>query len=199
MSSASASDFMEIEALEENAKTLTFRLKGAGSGYANALRRAVMTDVPTFAIDTVTFYENTSAMFDEYIAHRVGLVPIVTPSKGYTAEDEILFSLEVAGPATVYSKDLESRDKEVKVALSGIPLIKLGKEQSLHIEGKARMGMGLNHAKFQPGLATYEETNGSYNFSIETFGQMPPREMVNKACEAIKEQVKEVQKFVKKL
>jgi DNA-directed RNA polymerase subunit D len=190
---------MEIETLEENAKALRFRLKGASAGYANALRRSAINGVDTFAIDTVTVYENTSAMFDEYIAHRIGLVPIKTPSKGYTASDEILFSLDATGPVTVYSKDLESRDKEVMVAVPGIPIMKLGKEQKLRLEGKARMATALGHAKFQPGLITFEENNGNYDFSVETFGQMPPREIVNKACEAIKEQIKDVAKFAKKL
>ncbi len=190
---------MEIETLEENDKKLRFRLKGASSGTVNALRRAAINSVMTFAIDSVTVYENTSAMFDEYIAHRVGLVPIITPSKGYTDEDEILFSLDATGPATVYSKDLESRDKEVKVAVEGIPIMKLGKEQRLRLEGKAKLGTALKHAKFQPGLATFDESNGSYDFSVETFGQMPPREIVNKACEAIKEHIKDAEKFAKKL
>ena len=190
---------IKIDPMEENAKTFRFRLKGASPYYANALRRAAINSVSTFAIDTVTLYENTSALFDEYIAHRIGLVPIVTPSKGYTDKDEILFSIEAEGPCTVYSKDLESRDKEVKVAIPGIPIIKLAKGQRVRLEGKARMGTALRHAKFQPGLVTYEENNGVYEFTVEAFGQMPPREIVNKACEAIKEQIKDVEKFAKKI
>jgi DNA-directed RNA polymerase subunit D len=84
---------MKIENLEENNKVYKFVLKDATNSYANAIRRASMNYVECFAIDTVTFYENSSAMFDEYIAHRIGLIPIKTPSSGYSSEDEVLFTL----------------------------------------------------------------------------------------------------------
>ena len=66
---------MKIENLTEKGNTISFTLKDASSAQANALRRVAINHVKCFAIDTVTFYENSSAMFDEYIAHRIGLIP----------------------------------------------------------------------------------------------------------------------------
>ena len=131
---------MKIEKFEADGDSATFTLTGARSGQANALRRSINGNVPCFAIDKITFYENTSPMFDEYIAHRIGLVPITTPASGYTEKDEILFTLEATGPSTVYSKALESADKEVEVANDKIPIIKLGPEQKLRIEGEGGDG-----------------------------------------------------------
>jgi DNA-directed RNA polymerase subunit D len=191
---------MKIESLEDNSKLFRFVLKDASTSYANALRRVATNHVKCFAIDTVTFYENSSAMFDEYIAHRIGLIPISTPSTGYSEEDEILFTLDAEGPKTVYSKELESKDADVKVANDSIPIIKLAAEQRLRIDGKALMGDGAKHAKFQPGLVTYEQVDDkTFNFYVETFGQMPPKEMINKAFSAIKEELKEIEKEVKKI
>jgi DNA-directed RNA polymerase subunit D len=191
---------MKIESLEDNNKVYRFVLKDATSSYANALRRMAINHVKCFAIDTVTFYENSSAMFDEYIAHRIGLIPIKTPESGYSEEDEILFTLEAEGPKVVYSKELEGKDKEVKVANEYIPIIKLAAEQKLRIDCKAVMGTGAKHAKFQPGVVTYEQKeDDTFNFYVETFGQMPPKEIINKAFNAIKEELKEVEKEVKKI
>jgi DNA-directed RNA polymerase subunit D len=191
---------MKIESLEENNKVYRFVLKDATNSYANALRRVATNHVKCFAIDTVTFYENSSAIFDEYIAHRIGLVPIKTPSSGYSDEDEVLFTLEAEGPKTVYSGELEAKDKDVKVANEKIPLIKLAAEQKIRIDCKAVLGSGSRHAKFQPGLITYDQANDStFNFYVETFGQMPPKEIINKAFSAIKDELKEVEKEVKKI
>jgi DNA-directed RNA polymerase subunit D len=191
---------MKIEIVEDNDNSLSFILKGSTNAYANAIRRIATNSVPTFAIDSVMFYENSSAMFDEYIAHRIGLVPIITPSKGYTEKDEILFTLEETGPKTVYSKELNSADKDVRVANENIPIIKLGEEQRLRIEGKARYGIALNHAKFQPGLITFEQKgDDSFNFYVESFGQMPPKQIINKAFDVIGEEIEDLNKKIKKL
>lgn len=191
---------MKIESLEDNSRVYRFALKDATSSYANALRRTAINRVKCFAIDTVTFYENSSAIFDEYIAHRIGLIPIKTPASGYSDEDEIIFTLEAEGPKTVYSRELEGKDKDVKVANDAIPIIKLAAEQKIRIDCKAIMGIGAKHAKFQPGLVTYEQINdNTFNFYVETFGQMPPKEIINKAFAAIKDELKEVEKEVKKI
>ena len=191
---------MKIEKFEAEENRATFTLSDARNGTANALRRSVSGSVPCFAIDRITFYENTSAMFDEYIAHRIGLVPIRTPASGYNEKDEILFTLEATGPATIYSKELVSADKEVEVANEKIPIIKLGADQKLRIEAKAVMGTGAKHSKFQPGFVTYSDAGeGSFAFSVESFGQMTPGEMIIKAAASVRDELKEVEKAAKKL
>ncbi len=192
-------DLMKVEVLEDNNNVFRFALKDANNAYANALRRMAMSHVKCFAIDKITFYENTSALFDEYIAHRIGLVPLVTPASGYSDTDEILFTLEATGPKTIYSRDLESSDKEVKVQNGNIPLIKLAQDQRLRIECKAVLGEGIKHAKFQPGIVTYEQVGDVFNFYVETFGQMPPRQIVSKALDALRSSLKELEKEAKKL
>ncbi len=188
---------MKLAVLENTPKAFKFRLDKVSVNFANAIRRIATNSVPSFAIDTVTFYENSSAIFDEYIAHRIGLVPILTPN-GYDEKDEVLFTLEAEGPCTVYSKSLESNDKSVKAANDNIPIIKLAQGQKLRLDGKAVMNAASRSAKFQPGLVTYKQlADDSFEFYVESFGQLPATEIISKALSIITSNVKEVQKELK--
>ena len=56
--------------------SLKFELSNTELSIANALRRIIISEVPTMAIDIVQVAENTSPLNDEFIAHRLGLVPL---------------------------------------------------------------------------------------------------------------------------
>lgn len=53
-----------------------FDLKGVDTSVANAFRRIMIAEVPSVAIESVTFMNNTSIIQDEVLAHRLGLVPL---------------------------------------------------------------------------------------------------------------------------
>ncbi len=182
---------MNVDLTLEKDNRLEFMLKGASAPFSNLVRRYVVGQLPTFAIDRVTFYENSSAMFDEYIAHRLGQVPLL--SDVARAKDEVVFTLEAEGPSTIYSKQLKSTDSKIKSALDGIPLLRLLEGQNLRLEAKARMGIGRQHGKFQPGLVSYEMLSPSeFKFKVESFMQIEPRVMLAKTADMIIERCDEL-------
>lgn len=63
-----------IENLTEN--QIRFRLKNVSTAYANTLRRIIIAEVPTMAIEFVNIRENTSPLHDEFLSHRLGLIPL---------------------------------------------------------------------------------------------------------------------------
>ena len=69
---------MEIVFASLDDSLARFTLSGASTAFANAFRRAMIGEVPTLAIEDVRIYDNTSALFDEMLAHRLGLIPIKT-------------------------------------------------------------------------------------------------------------------------
>lgn len=63
---------------ELNSDSIVFLLKDCDFSLANALRRIILAEIPTMAIDLVEIRENTSVINDEFLAHRLGLVPLTS-------------------------------------------------------------------------------------------------------------------------
>jgi len=158
---------MKIEIIEEKDLKIRFILKGAPVALANSFRRAMKSLVPTMAVDYVVFYMNTSFLYDEIIAHRIGLIPIKTDLKRFNMPNEcvcggegcpncqVSFRLNIEGPKVVYSGDLVSEDPEIRPVYDNIPIVELFKGQQLMIEAVARLGLGKEHAKYQPVSSCY--------------------------------------------
>lgn len=60
----------------DSPESLEFDLIGLDASIANAIRRVLLANVPTLAIETVYIMNNTSIVQDEILAARLGLVPI---------------------------------------------------------------------------------------------------------------------------
>ncbi len=185
---------MNIEFLEEDKKTerVTFLLKGATPAFANAIRRAMIESVPTMAIDTVEFRENSSVLYDEIMAHRLGMLPLTTDLKSYVLPAKckckgegcnrctLKMTLKAKGPCVVYASDIKSKDPKVKPAFGDMPIVKLLKGQELEIEITASLGQGKTHVKWSPCLAwyTYEPiitVNNDSPKMAECKNKLPPQ------------------------
>jgi DNA-directed RNA polymerase subunit D len=155
---------MEIEFSSLDDTLARFTLTGASPAFANGFRRAMIGEVPTLAIEDVRIYDNTSAFFDEMLAHRLGLIPIKTDLSTYSTKEKcscggagcpgcmVTFTLSVEGPKTVLSSDLIPQDPTAAPVYDNIPIVKLTKGQKLVLEAHAILNTGREHAKWQPTL-----------------------------------------------
>lgn len=166
--------------------------KDVPSTLANMVRRYGMSRVPVMAIDAVTFYDNSSAFWDEYISHRMGLLPLVTP-EDTPASAEVTFSLDAEGPKTVYASEMKSSDKDITVAKGNIALVTLGQNQHVRFECKAILGTARTHAKFQAGLISYGIEDSGIKFMVESFFQMEPYEVISRTCDLIVADIEKVE------
>ena len=148
---------ISIKKMKEESGVSKYVVKGVSHAFINAVRRSMMLHLPCLAIEDVSIYENDSVMFDEFLAHRLGMLPIKMDGKGYKLGDKVKMVLEKEGPCTVYSKDIKSTDPKIEVIDKNIPVTKLSKGQKLKLEMQAVVLSGKDHAKWQPAVVGYRE------------------------------------------
>ncbi|MBS3096135.1 DNA-directed RNA polymerase subunit D [Candidatus Woesearchaeota archaeon] len=155
---------MEIRILENNKEQgkLSFILKDSDHVYANTLRRLMIDEVPTMAIEDVEFSKNNSILYDEVVAHRLGLLPLKTDLKSYNLPDKckceskgcnrcsLKMVLRASKTGNVYASEIKSKDPAVKPVYGDTPIVKLLKGQSLELEATAVLGNGRQHTKWSP-------------------------------------------------
>lgn len=145
---------VSIFKVDETDKSIHFSLSNVDLSMANALRRIMISEVPTMAIDLVEFENNTSVLSDEFLAHRLGMIPLVSMDVGgigytrdcscfhYCSKCSVQLSLNVRCDdienKEVTSKDLISAHDTIVPALfddqdPGVLIVKLKKGQEIKL------------------------------------------------------------------
>lgn len=198
---------MEVKVIEDTKDKIKFRIYDIDLALANALRRIIISEVPVMAIETVTFEENSSVLNDEILAHRLGLIPLKTDLKTYNFVDECSCNLkgcakctaklavDFKGPGTLYSKNLKSSDPKIVPVYDSIPIVKLTEHQSVKFEADAILGIGKDNAKWQCALASYEIKKDCIEFFVESYGQLTPKEILEKAFEIFEKKLSQIKKL----
>ena len=140
---------MVIEMIEKSDEKIVLKTDMSVS-LANAIRKSLNV-VSTLAIDEVDIYKNDSALYDEAIAHRLGLVPL--KNQKLKAGDIIELKLKAKGEAE--GTEIFSGELGDDVVYADIPIVLLAKGQELELVARATMGKGVDHAKNSPGTAYY--------------------------------------------
>jgi len=151
---------------------MRFIVSGVNVPFVNALRRIMLTEVPTMAIDEIVILENSSILNDEILAHRIGLIPIKTDLDSYSLPEDCkcesefgcnlcrtnltLETKDTDKISTIYSGEMKPENPDIIPVSDKIPLVKLAPDQKVKFEAYARLGKGKKHAKWQPvSMCTY--------------------------------------------
>lgn len=133
-----------MEKINQTGSKIVFKAEVEES-LANAVRRYVH-QIPVVAVDEVEISKNDSPLYDETIAHRIGLIPLKQNKKEGTMK------LKANKEGFVYSGEFEG---DAKVVYDRIPITLLSKGQEIEIVAKTKAGKGADHSKYLPGLFVY--------------------------------------------
>lgn len=137
-----------MKKIEKTANQIVFTAE-IDETLANSIRRYV-NQIPVLAVDEVEISRNDSALYDETVAHRIGLIPL--KMEGAASKKQGKLKLDVKKEGIVYSGDLKGKPA---IVYKNIPITILNADQELQLIATARAGKGSEHSKFSPGLMFY--------------------------------------------
>jgi DNA-directed RNA polymerase subunit D len=207
-----------VNILERADEKIVIKFNNVPRQYINAIRRTSISEVPTLAIDDVVILENSSVMHDEAIAHRLGLIPLLTNLDRFVMPHEcdckstlgcskcrvllVLDSEANEKTKIVTSGELVSEDERIKPVSKDIPIITLAPGQKLKFEAYARLGIGRDHAKWQPTSAAIVKDGKDENESIlviETNKALTAEETLMAAIDIINSKIKNFNHIIQHL
>jgi len=209
---------LSAEIIERTDERVVVKFNNVPRQYVNAIRRMAICEVPTLAIDDVVILENSSVMHDEAVAHRLGLIPLRTGLERFVTPQEcdcksilgcskcrvllVLDSEAKEKTKIVTSGELLSEDELVKPVSKDIPIVVLAPAQKLKFEAYARLGMGKDHAKWQPTSAATVidgKDDSESILTIETNGALTAEETLAAAMDKLSTKMKSFSQAMKSL
>ncbi len=146
--------------------TIRFIVSGIDNAFANTLRRTMVAEVPIMTIEDIFYFDNSSLIADEILAHRLGFTPLITDLDRYILPEDCDCNAELGCPncravltmdveadeeiVTVYTGDLMPDDPATLPVSATIPLAKLAPKQAIRFEAYAQLGQGKTHIKWSP-------------------------------------------------
>ncbi|MCK4318017.1 DNA-directed RNA polymerase subunit D [Candidatus Bathyarchaeota archaeon] len=157
---------MNTKIVSLNEDTIRFLVDGVNAAFANSLRRTMVAEVPIMTVEDIFYFDNSSIVPDEVLAHRIGFVPLTTDLDNYVLPEECDCEAELGCPkcragltmdieakddtVTVYSGDIVPENPSIAPVSKRIPLAKLAPGQAIKFEAYAQLGQGKVHAKWSP-------------------------------------------------
>ena len=161
-----------FSSLKEKDNSIEFEIKNISKSIVNAIRRTCLSNIRNTAFDEVNFKVNTTSLHDEFLKHRIELIPVLLERFDEKTISNYTFKLHVTNkpnePTYVTTNDIEvfevidGIEKKVvfknmfiqepnPILITRFPTIIDDKEiQELNVEFKLRVGTGIIHTKYSP-------------------------------------------------
>ena len=182
---------------------IEFLLTRTDRSIANALRRVIIAETPTMAIDLVEIENNTSVLHDEFISHRLGLIPLSSErveqykqrfecncdDRCPNCSTEMVLSVTCEeATRDVTSQDLIPDDDSTGIrpvagaaegereARAPILIAKLRKGQELKLRAIAKRGNGKEHAKWAPACCSVFQVEPEFQLNSARLDELTERQ-----------------------
>ena len=165
--------------LKQEDDVFTFDMENARPSLANALRRIILSEVPTvgfqtedYETSTLRVIKNTSSLHNEFLLHRLSLIPIHIQDPSSYNSEHFEFELNVANNSiqaknittsyivvtNMLTNKIEPTEKFFptnSITKDPILITRLkpnlgGESEMIHIKGHAVVGNGSDNALFSP-------------------------------------------------
>ena len=140
----------------------------------NMLRRSLLTEIETYAIDIVTFHINTSPRHDEIIAFHLGQLVIDHSRFNPPQDDDFKTRIDVRGPTEFTTEHIP--DLPFKYIT---PIANLKANQRILCDVIVKRGQGRVHVKWCPvSCVKFIETENGYQVTFKNIGMMSSEEII---------------------
>lgn len=157
-------------------ETTTAHFRTGDVSEVNMLRRAILSEIETYAIDIVIFQTNISPRHDEVIALRLGQCVIDHSRFTLAAGESFTTHIDVSGPIEVTTDHIPNIPFKYKT-----PIVTLRTGQRIICDCIVRMGQGKTHVKWRPiSTFTFTEVEDGYQISFKGIGMMTGYEIIEK-------------------
>jgi DNA-directed RNA polymerase subunit D len=189
---------MNLKVLEKTEYKYVFIIEGISIETLNALRRIILREIPTMAIDEVIILKNDSPLYDEILAHRLGLIPLTTDLENYNLPREcecegfgcplcqVSLTCEITNttnkPQMVISGELISNDPSIVPVNNQIPIIKIEKNSKIIVEAYAVLGIAKDHVKWQSVSNCAYRYYPEIQFDESKIKDLAEKELIVKMC-----------------
>ncbi|SOS79470.1 DNA-directed RNA polymerase I, putative [Plasmodium sp. gorilla clade G1] len=200
---------LEMNVIKNEENILIIEIKNMNVSIANALRRIMLSEVPTIAIEKVNMYQNTGIIADEILCHRLGLIPFKFDADliNYKEDNEkynhlncfcfklhVKFSSKRTGNdnyQSIYSKDLKwcpiNEQQRIKfeknppkVVDENILITKISSGQEIELICFLQKGIGKTHAKWSPVCTAVYKMYPHFSFNTnEQLSYEEKKDLVN--------------------
>lgn len=145
---------LKIEIFKQETNSIQIDLINCNYALANALRRVIISEIKTFSFHNLFVSDNNTIFSDEYIAHRIGLIPIYfqeTEESGTSKDVECILDVvnKTKENISVFSQDIKSNKSNLLIK-KDVLICKLAPNHRISIKLRISEGTGKDHAKWSP-------------------------------------------------